>query len=102
MTQCSTVLSHCLMMCLQGVNGPLSSQFKPTAHATLHLCLAPDQEVHTAIKALKQHCIAVRLLPFGRALPCTIDVCLFVIKFEPVGHSLTASPTACKYCTLND
>jgi hypothetical protein len=53
---------HYLMLLLQGVNGPLSSQFNPTAHATLHLCLAPDQEVHTAIKALKQHCIAVRLL----------------------------------------
>jgi hypothetical protein len=94
---CCTV--HCRMLYVQGVNGPLSSQFNPTAHATLHLCLAPDQEVHTAIKALKQHCIAVRLQLMRRNTSTTLYY-QRVLVHDSVRLIIIvafARTTACKY-----
>ncbi|KAG5181257.1 hypothetical protein JKP88DRAFT_346660 [Tribonema minus] len=44
-------------------NGPVSAEFALWASASLHLCLAPEQDVGQTIKALKAHINAA--VPFG-------------------------------------
>lgn len=47
----------------QKENGPLSAVYCSSASASLHMCIAPNQDMHTCVKALKQHCL--KASPFG-------------------------------------